>query len=149
MATHPYEEVAYDIYKLENAYNLRGSGMVGELSNALSEDAFLKLTKTTFKAPFVKHTKKCEKMIQKVAVCGGSGRFLLNAAIKANADAFITADFKYHEYFDADGKILLIDTGHFESEQFTPEIFYDIIKNKFSTFALHLSEINTNPVYYF
>jgi putative NIF3 family GTP cyclohydrolase 1 type 2 len=82
-------------------------------------------------------------------VCGGSGQFLLKHAISSLADAYITSDFKYHEFFDVEQKLLLIDTGHFESEQFTPEIFYDIIKNKFNTFAVRLSKINTNPVNYF
>ena len=88
-------------------------------------------------------------MIEKIAFCGGSGRFLLKDAIKSGADAYITADFKYHEFFDVDKNLILIDVGHFESEQFTPEIFYDIIQNKFPTFAIHLSKINTNPINYF
>jgi len=149
LAAHPYEEVAYDIYSLDNKHNLRGSGMIGLLEIENTENDFLSFVKKTFKVPFIKHTQKRAKSIKKVAVCGGSGRFLLKSAISAQADVFITSDFKYHEYFDADGKILLIDVGHYESEQFTPEIFYEIIKKKFSTFAIHLSEINTNPVNYF
>jgi len=86
------------------------------------------------------------KPIQKVAICGGSGRFLLKNAIQAGADAFITADFKYHDYFEVDNRLLLLDIGHYESEQFTPEIFYDIINKKFPTFAIRLSKINTNPI---
>lgn len=148
-SAHPYEEVAYDIYALDNVHPLVGSGLVGELKTALAETEFLSLVKSTFKAPFVKHTAKTGKNIHRVAVCGGSGRFLLKNAIKASADAFITSDFKYHEFFDVEGKLLLVDTGHNESEQFTPEIFYDIIRKKFSTFAVHLSKINTNPVNYF
>jgi dinuclear metal center YbgI/SA1388 family protein len=149
LTAHPYEEVAYDIYQLENKYAAAGSGMVGELSNPLDEENFLKHVKNVFKVPVLKHTPRLARPIKKVAVCGGSGRFLLKAAIAAGADAYITSDFKYHEYFDAEGRILLVDTGHYESEQFTPEIFYGIIKKKFSTFAIHLSEINTNPVNYF
>lgn len=149
LKAHPYEEVAYDIYPLNNNHNGIGSGMTGEFSTPMSETDFLKLVKTTFKVPTIKHTALRQKQVQKVAVCGGSGRFLLKNAISAGADAYITSDFKYHEYFDADRKLLLVDTGHYESEQFTPEIFYEIIRKKFSTFAVHLSKINTNPINYF
>ena len=89
------------------------------------------------------------KKIQKVAVCGGSGSFLLADAIRAGADIFITGDFKYHNYFDAEGKILIADIGHFESEQFTKELFYEIVIKKFPTFALRLSDVKTNPIFYF
>ena len=146
---HPYEEVAYDIYALENQHPQIGSGMTGELKTAMKETDFLNHVKKTFLVPVVKHTKMLQKDIKKVAVCGGSGSFLLKNAINSGADAYITSDFKYHEFFDAENKLLLIDTGHFESEQFTPEIFYDIIKKKFTTFAIHLSKINTNPINYF
>jgi dinuclear metal center YbgI/SA1388 family protein len=149
LGAHPYEEVAFDIYSLDNTLASVGSGMVGELSEAMTSSDFLNLVKKTFKVPFVKYTNGATKTIKKVAICGGSGRFLLKNAISSGAEAFITADFKYHEYFDAQGKILLVDTGHYETEQFTPEIFYEIIRKKFSTFAIHLSEINTNPVNYF
>jgi dinuclear metal center YbgI/SA1388 family protein len=149
LKNHPYEEVAYDVYSVTNKHPQIGSGMVGELKTAIPEDDFLNHVKKTFKVPVLKHTAKTGKDVKKVAICGGSGRFLLKNAIHSGADAFITSDFKYHEYFDADGRLLLIDTGHYESEQFTPEIFYDIIQKKFSTFAIHLSKINTNPVNYF
>lgn len=148
LATHPYEEVAYDIFKLENTWSKVGSGLVGELSSEMTEEEFLNLIKTTFKGATLKYTPN-NKKIQRVAVCGGSGKFLLAHAISSGADAFITADFKYHEFFDAVGKILVVDTGHFENEQFTPELFSEIIKKKFSTFAVRLSEIITNPVKYF
>lgn len=148
-AAHPYEEVAFDVYSLENQHPQTGSGMIGELSEAMDENSFLGLVKKTFKAGVLRHTPKTGKMIKKVAVCGGSGRFLLKKAIQSGAQAYITADFKYHEFFDADGRLLLIDTGHYESEQFTPEIFYDCIHKKFPTFAIRLSKINTNPVNYF
>ena len=146
--SHPYEEVAYDIYSLENEWASVGSGMIGELPVSTDELSFLQQVKRCFNADVLKYTPN-GKPIKKVAICGGSGRFLLNKAVSSGADAFITADFKYHEYFDALGRILLIDTGHFENEQFTPEIFSEIILNKFSTFAVRLSEINTNPVKYF
>jgi dinuclear metal center YbgI/SA1388 family protein len=148
-ASHPYEEIAYDLYSLSNAHPQIGSGMTGELEDEMDEEAFLKLVKKTFKSGVLKHTNRTGKKIKKVAVCGGSGRFLLKSAIGTGVHAFITSDFKYHEFFDADGRLLLIDTGHYESEQYTPELFYEIIRKKFSKFAVHLSKTNTNPVNYF
>ena len=149
LSNHPYEEVAFDIYALANHHPQVGSGMTGVFEKAMAEDEFLKHVKKTFRAGILKHTGLTGKKIAKVAVCGGSGRFLLKDAIRAGADAYITADFKYHEYFDTEGRLLLVDVGHNESEQFTPEIFYEIIRKKFATFAIHLSKINTNPVNYF
>ncbi|MCC6372800.1 MAG: Nif3-like dinuclear metal center hexameric protein [Bacteroidia bacterium] len=149
MQSHPYEEVAFDVFQLTNKHNAIGSGMIGQLVEPMEEETFLKLVKSVFMVPSIRHTKKTGKTIKKVAVCGGSGSFLLKNALSAGVDAYVTADVKYHEFFDAENKLLLIDTGHFESEQFTPEIFYDIIKKKFNTFAVHLSKINTNPINYF
>lgn len=149
LKAHPYEEVAYDIYSIANQHQQIGSGMIGELETGMKEDDFLRHVKKSLLSGCLKHTKKTEKLIKKVAICGGSGRFLLKKAINSGADAFITADFKYHEFFDAENKLLLIDAGHFETEQFTPEIFYEIIQNKFPTFAIRLSKTNTNPVNYF
>lgn len=147
--SHPYEEVAYHIYPLSNQYQQIGSGMIGDFEKEMDETDFLTLIKTKISPFCIRHTQKLSKKIKKVAICGGSGQFLLKTAIQSGANAFITADFKYHQFFDADNKLILLDVGHFESEQFTPEIFYDIIKNKFSTFAIHLSKINTNPINYF
>jgi dinuclear metal center YbgI/SA1388 family protein len=147
--SHPYEEIAFDIYALNLPDPNTGSGMIGCFEKEMDEKDFLKLVKSTFGAGIIKHTPLLKKHVKKVAVCGGSGRFLLRNAIARGADAFITADFKYHDYFDADGRILVADVGHFETERFTPEIFYDIIRKKFTTFAIHLSKINTNPVNYF
>jgi dinuclear metal center YbgI/SA1388 family protein len=149
LGAHPYEEVAYDIYDLGNKYSQIGSGMLGELTEPMEEAVFLKHVKQVFNCSTIRHTQKLGKLIKKVAICGGSGRFLLKNAISSGADAYITSDFKYHEFFDVDKKLLLADIGHFESEQFTPEIFYDIIQKKFTTFAIHLSKINTNPINYF
>jgi dinuclear metal center YbgI/SA1388 family protein len=146
---HPYEEVSYDIYKLDNHNPLVGSGVIGELDEAMQESDFLNLLKKTFNLKFLKHSPLTDKPLKKVSLCGGSGKFLLKSAITAQADVYITSDLKYHDYFEAENKLLLVDIGHFESEQFTPEIFYDIIINKFPTFAVHLSKINTNPVNYF
>jgi len=146
---HPYEEVAYDIYQLENTYQNIGSGMVGELEKPISETDFLENLKSIFKVKVIKHTALTNKNIKKVALCGGSGSFLLKNAINSKSDIYISSDFKYHEFFDAENKILVADIGHYESEQFTPEIFYEIISNKFPTFASYLTETNTNPVNYF
>lgn len=147
--SHPYEEVAYDIYTLDNTVSSIGSGMVGELEKELSLTAFLEHVKSKLNAKVLKYTKGKSETIKKVAFCGGSGKFLLNQAIKSRADVFLTADIKYHEYFDAVDNIILVDIGHFETEQFTPEIFYTIIQNKFPTFAVRLSHVNTNPINYF
>ena len=144
---HPYEEVAYDVYQLDNIYNI-GSGIVGDLENPIEEIAFLKQVKTTFNVGSLRYTKLKEKKIQKVALCGGSGSFLLNSAISSGADVFISADFKYHQFFDAEDKIVIADIGHYESEQFTSEIFYEILTKKITNFAVRLSEINTNPINY-
>ncbi|MDP3556108.1 MAG: Nif3-like dinuclear metal center hexameric protein [Bacteroidota bacterium] len=149
LKAHPYEEVAYDIYSITNKHQQIGSGMVGELDKEMDEASFLAHVKKSLISGCLKHTQKTKKAIKKVAICGGSGSFLLKNAINSGADAFITSDFKYHEYFDAENKLLLIDAGHFETEQFTPEIFYEIIQNKFPTFAIRLSKTNTNPVNYF
>ncbi len=149
LKAHPYEEVAYDIYAIANKHGQIGSGMIGELSTEMTENNFLAHVKKSLMSGCLKHTKKTGKLIKKVAICGGSGRFLLKNAINSGADAYITADFKYHEFFDAEGKLLVVDAGHFETEQYTPEIFYEIIQNKFPTFAIRLSKTNTNPVNYF
>ena len=149
LKSHPYEEVAYDIYPLENKFDKIGMGMVGTLAKPISETLFLSQLKQTFNTGVIKHTALKGKSVEKVAVCGGSGSFLLNAAIAAGADFFVSGDFKYHQFFDAEDKIVIADIGHFESEQFTKELFYELLTKKFPTFAIHLSEVVTNPVYYF
>jgi dinuclear metal center YbgI/SA1388 family protein len=148
-AAHPYEEVAYDLIPLENYWQEVGSGAMGFLPEAMDEVAFLKHVKNSLKTNVIRHTRLMGKLIKKVAVCGGSGSFLLPHAIAAGADCFITADFKYHQFFDADGNILIADIGHYESEQFTPEVIYRLLRQKFPTFAPLFSKINTNPVNYF
>src|SRR5262249_48011734 len=115
---HPYEEVAYDIVSLDNAHPQVGSGMIGSLKKPVDELTFLKMVKKALKTDCIRYTSLRNKQVEKVAVCGGAGRFLLNNAIGAGADVFVTADFKYHDFFDADGKIVVADVGHFESEQF-------------------------------
>ncbi len=148
-ANHPYEEVAFDVYPVENTYQNVGSGMTGEFKKPLTETEFLNLVKKAFHLKVVKHTPLLNKPIKKVAFCGGSGSFLIKNAINSGSDAYISADIKYHEFFDAESKLLIADTGHFENEQFTPEIFYELIQKKFTTFATYLSKVNTNPVNYF
>ena len=145
---HPYEEVAYDLYPLVNQFVKAGAGMTGVFDKAMDETDFLNFLKKTFNSPFIRHTPLSGKKIRKVAVCGGSGIFLLKNAISEEADAFVTGDVKYHQFFEADGKILLVDVGHYESEQFTKELFYELLKKKLPNFALHLSEVNTNPINY-
>ncbi|RCH54908.1 Nif3-like dinuclear metal center hexameric protein [Mucilaginibacter hurinus] len=146
---HPYEEVAYDLYNLTNRHQQVGSGMIGELDEAVSEEEFLQLIKENMQTGVIRHTALRGRPVRKVAVCGGAGGFLLRHAMAAGADIFVTADYKYHEFFDADGKIVIADIGHFESEQFTQELLYEIIRKKFVTFAVRLTTINTNPVKYF
>ncbi len=147
-AAHPYEEIAYDIVPLHNKHPQIGSGMIGELVEDMDEMEFLKQLKTIFGAACVRYTALTGKKIRRVAVCGGSGSFLLKDALAAQADIFITADYKYHQFFDAEGRIVIADIGHYESEQFTKELLYDIIRKKFSTFALRLTKINSNPINY-
>lgn len=146
---HPYEEVAYDIYALENKLDNVGAGMIGWLEEGMEGTDFLKMLKNNMDATVIRHTRLLPKKIRKVAVCGGSGSFLLQTAIAAGADVFVTADFKYHEFFDADEKIVIADIGHFESEQFTSDLLIDIIQEKFPNFAIRLTEHNTNPINYF
>lgn len=149
LESHPYEEVAYDIYPLENADEGRGIGMIGELEKGTDLKEFLTLLKDRFSADGIRYTHETGKQIRKIAICGGSGSFLIGKAIAAGADAFVTGDIKYHQFFDADGKIVLVDIGHFESEQFTVELLGSILNEKFDTFATYFSCVNTNPIKYF
>jgi dinuclear metal center YbgI/SA1388 family protein len=145
---HPYEEVAYDLIPITNAYTEVGGGLIGELSVPQEEIDFMYFVKDVMKAEVIRHTVFTGKKVRKVAVCGGSGSFLLKQAIAAGADVFVTADFKYHEFFDAEGKTVIADIGHFETEQFTQELLAEIISKKFPNFAIRLTKINTNPVKY-
>jgi dinuclear metal center YbgI/SA1388 family protein len=145
---HPYEEVAYDIYSLENENVDVGLGCVGELDDQMSEVDFLKRVSSVFDAKGIRYSKLTGKPVKKIALCGGSGSLLINMAIASGSDAFITADIKYHNFSDADSKILLVDAGHFESEKFSTEILYDLIIKKFPKFAVRFSEKNTNPINY-
>ncbi len=146
---HSYEEVAYDIIPLDNSYQNIGSGLVGELPKPITETDFLAELKQSFQLAVIKHTALTGKMVQKVALCGGAGSFLINAAIASNSDFYITGDIKYHEFFDANGKLVIADIGHYESEQFTIELLFDILRDKFLNFAVLKTGIRTNPVQYF
>lgn len=148
-SSHPYEEVAYELIALPNANQEVGAGMTGTLPTPMDEAAFLAHLKHSMKADCIKYTTFGGRSISKVALCGGSGSFLLKDAIQGGADVFITGDYKYHQFFDAEGKIVIADIGHYESEQFTPEIFQALLNKKFPTFAVLLSNINTNPVKYY
>ncbi len=148
LSSHPYEEVAYDVVALDNAYQEVGSGLIGELPEEMEEMQFLRYVKEQFGTGCVKYTPLRGKSVKKIALCGGAGSFLLKRAIGAGADVYISSDFKYHEFFDADNQLIIADIGHFESEQFTVELFYHILTEKFRNFAPLKSTIKTNPVNY-
>ena len=148
-AAHPYEEVAYDVVPLSNHHHQIGSGVIGELSHSVSEKEFLSLLKEVFRVPIVRHTALLNKPVTKVALCGGAGSFLISRALTAGADVYVTADIKYHEFFDANSGILIADIGHYESEQFTIDLLKEIIEQKFPTFAVLKTAVKTNPVNYF
>lgn len=147
--THPYEEVAYEITGTLNTHQHQGMGMVGELPKPLEVAAFLTHLKTRLGTPCIRHSSPPEKRIRKVAVLGGSGAFAIAAAKRAGVDALVTADLKYHDFFQGEDRILLADVGHFESEQFTKNLLHEYLTEKIANFAIHLSEVNTNPVNYF
>ncbi len=145
---HPYEEVAYYLNRLENENQEVGAGMIGELEQPMELMAFLRGLKTSMNTACIRYTPSNSKMISKVALCGGSGSFLLSNAISAEADIYISADFKYHEFFDADNKIVIADIGHYESEQYTKDLLAEVLKEKFTTFATNFSKTITNPISY-
>ena len=149
IAAHPYEEVAYDLYPLDNSYGQAGMGMVGELEHPLDEEVFMGFVKDRFGVRMIRHSALLGRQVKKVALCGGAGSFLLGKARDSGADVFVTGDFKYHQFFDADGQIVVMDIGHFESEQFTRELIYDLLTKKFPKFAIRLSETTTNPIKYY
>ncbi|WP_299064713.1 Nif3-like dinuclear metal center hexameric protein [uncultured Polaribacter sp.] len=145
---HPYEEVAYQIITTENVHQNIGMGMIGELPLEMDETEFLLYLKKTMQTACVRHSNFINKKIKKVALLGGSGSFAISNAKRAGADAYVSADFKYHEFFTAENSILLADIGHYESEQFTKNLLVDYLTKKFSNFAVILSEKSTNPIYY-
>jgi dinuclear metal center YbgI/SA1388 family protein len=145
---HPYEEVAYDVISLENVNQFEGAGMVGDLNEEMDVMEFLAHIKSVFSCSYLRYTHPNKGIVKRVAFCGGSGSFLLGAAKQANADIFITGDYKYHDFFDAENQLVIADVGHYESEQFTIELLGRILTEKFTNFAVHLTEINTNPIKY-
>lgn len=147
--THSYEEVAYEITTLENKNQNIGMGMIGELKTPMQAKAFLTYLKTKMNTKLVRHSRLLNKPIKKIAVLGGSGSFAIQAAKNADADIFITADLKYHDFFTAENSIILADIGHYESEQFTKNLLVAYLTKKISNFAIVLSKTNTNPVKYF
>ena len=146
---HPYEEIAYDIISLKNKNAYEGSGMYGELEVEMDEISFLTQLKSTFQCDIIRHTNLLHKPIKTVAFCGGSGSFLLKNAKQIKADIFITADYKYHDFFHAENQLVIADIGHFESEQYTIHLLADILTKKFPIFVLHLTGVKTNPINYF
>ncbi len=146
---HPYEEVAYDIYDLANTHAQVGSGLIGLLPEEMDEKAFLAYLKDKMELKSIRYTRYNEKKIRKIAICGGAGSFLLKKAIASGAQAFVSADFKYHEFFDAENQLLIADIGHYESEKFTKSLLSELIIKKFPTFAILLSKTDTNPVNYY
>jgi dinuclear metal center YbgI/SA1388 family protein len=147
-AEHPYEEVPYEIVTLENVHQDIGMGMLGELTKPMEEKDFLRYLKKTMQTACIRHSELLHKKIKKVAVLGGAGSFAISDAKRAGADAYVSADFKYHEFFKAEKDILLADIGHYESEQFTKNLLVDYLTKKFSNFAIVLSQKSTNPIYY-
>ena len=149
IGAHPYEEVAYDLVMLANEFQQVGSGIIGELPVPLDESAFLAQIKAAFGLSVIRHTPLSGKKVSKVALCGGAGSFLTAKAIAAGADFYITGDVKYHEFFDANDRLVIADIGHWESEQFTIDLLFDILTAKFPTFAVLKTEVRTNPVFYY
>ncbi|MFQ3575594.1 MAG: Nif3-like dinuclear metal center hexameric protein [Cytophagales bacterium] len=147
-SAHPYEEVAFYLQKIENENQEIGLGVFGEFENEITEDELICLIKKVFKTPFVKHTQKTNKHLKTMALCGGSGSSLLNHAISKQVDCFLTSDTKYHDFFNVEDRLLYIDIGHFETEQFTIEIFCAVLSNYFPNIAVILTETVTNPVNY-
>ena len=148
-AAHPYEEVAFEVIALSNKHPETGAGITGYLPEEMDEKEFLDKVKSVFKVPVVKHTRLTGKKVKKIAICGGAGNFLISKALATDSQAYITSDLKYHEYFDADNRILLIDVGHYESEQFTIDYLSEVLGKKFPNFAVLKTELITNPVHYF
>jgi hypothetical protein len=145
-----YEEVAHDIIKLDNKDHFIGAGMLGSLLESMHIDEFLRHLKDSMDLQVIKYTKGTEgRKIKTVAVCGGSGSFLLKSAIAQNADIFITADYKYHQFFDHESKITIADIGHYESEKYTYQLFHEWIYKSYPEVPIYNTHIETNPIKYF
>ncbi len=148
MKAHPYEEVSYFLQDLLNSNQEVGSGMIGDLPETMETNSFLAFLKKAMNLKTIRHTQITSESVKKVALCGGSGSFLLNDAIRQKADIFITADFKYHDFFEANGELIIADIGHYESEVFTKELLHDVLTKNFTKFAFRLSKVDTNPIKY-
>ncbi|MDQ6813739.1 MAG: Nif3-like dinuclear metal center hexameric protein [Bacteroidota bacterium] len=146
---HPYEEVAHDIISLNNYFQEVGSGLIGDLPQPIEMHAFLSTLKQRFNLEVIRHTPITKAVVKRIALCGGAGSFLIKQALSARADVFITGDVKYHEFFDAENELVIADIGHWESEQFTIDLLYDVLRSNFTTFAVLKSKVKTNPVNYF
>ncbi len=146
--SHPYQTVAYDLYSLENSHQDIGSGLVGELPVPMEEMDFLRFLKDAMGAACVRHTAPTGRKVSRVSVCGGAGSFLLKEAKATDSQVFVTADYKYHQFFDAEGELIIADIGHYESEQFTGILIRDLLLRNFPTFAVRLTQLTTNPVHY-
>ncbi|NTS42796.1 Nif3-like dinuclear metal center hexameric protein [Flavisolibacter sp. BT320] len=149
VSNHPYEEVAYDIFTMDNVHFGIGAGIIGELETEMDEWEFLKMLKDRFGLSVIRHTPLRQKPVKTVAVCGGAGSFLIKTALSKGADVYVSADIKYHEFFDAEGRLVIADIGHYESEQFTVDLLHDLLVEKFPTFAVLKTSVKTNPVEYF
>lgn len=148
LSAHPYEEPAYDLYPLHNNWDQAGFGVIGQLPKPQSTQSFLEHLKQVSGTGCVRHTRALKDQVQTIAVCGGSGSFLLNKAIAQKADVYVSGDFKYHQFFDAEGEIVIADIGHYESERFVKEVFFELLTKKFPNFAVRLSEQSSNPIKY-
>ncbi|CVK16780.1 dinuclear metal center protein, YbgI/SA1388 family [Apibacter mensalis] len=148
-SSHPYEEIAYEIFTLDNPNQDLGMGRIGELETPVTEEKFLSFLKKKLSTPCIRHTKLRNRLVKKIAVLGGAGSFAIKNALEAGADVFITADIKYHEFFQAESKILIADIGHYESEQFTKNLIHDYLSEKINNTVILISKINTNPINYY
>jgi dinuclear metal center YbgI/SA1388 family protein len=148
-AAHPYEEVAYDLVPLANTHSGVGAGLVGELPEPVEEKVFLGMLCEKFGLSVVRHTQLTGRPVKRVAICGGAGSFLISNALASGANIYITSDVKYHEFFDANDRLVIADIGHFESEQFTTDLLFDNLREKFRNFAVLKSDVKTNPVHYY
>ncbi|HPS62925.1 MAG TPA: Nif3-like dinuclear metal center hexameric protein [Bacteroidales bacterium] len=149
LKAHPYEEVAYDLYPLENLYPLAGSGLIGALKEPLDEAGFLTRVRQATGIPVIRHSPLRNTAVQRVALCTGSGGFLIRDALRAGADIFLTADLRYHDFFGLHPRMIIADIGHYESERWVKDWLYNVLNEKFPTFAFLISNADTNPVKYF
>lgn len=148
LKSHPYEEPAFDFYQLQNAYEQAGAGIVGEFEQPMTELEFLRSVKKTFEVACLRHNKLIGREIQKVALCGGAGAFLMPQAMRCHADAFLTGEVKYHDYFGHESDLLIAEIGHYESEQYTQELFAELLEKHFPDLETRITKINTNPIKY-